>query len=86
MFQFLLANTDLWSTPDVKAMCVMGDSIIAIYDRPMDVVDLTVDEPGGEAGAADNGTENPNMPADAGNDYGLAEWSPFKTICNRKSW
>jgi hypothetical protein len=73
IFQFLRANTDLWSTPDVKAMCVMGDSIITLYDQPTDVVDLTVDEPGVEDEAADNGTENPNLPADALNDSGLAE-------------
>lgn len=51
----------------------MGDSIITLYDQPTDVVDLTVDEPGVEDEAADNGTENPNLPADALNDSGLAE-------------
>ena len=69
IFQFLVANTDIWSTPDVKTLCTMRDSFVALYDRPMDVVDLTVDEPGDGVGA----TGDPNVPVDAGNDSGLAE-------------
>jgi hypothetical protein len=51
----------------------MGDSIVALYDRPLDVVDLTTNEPGGDAGAADCEADDPNLPADVSNDSGIAE-------------
>jgi hypothetical protein len=66
-------QTDLWATPDIKAICAMGDSIVALYDRPLDVVDLTTNEPGGDAGAADCEADDANLPADVSNDSGIAE-------------
>jgi hypothetical protein len=51
----------------------MGDSIVALYDRPLDVVDLTTNEPWGDAGAADGEADDPNLPADVSNDSGIAE-------------
>ena len=84
IFQFLLTNTDLWATPDIKAIFAMGDSIVALYDRPLDVVDLTTNEPGGDAGAADCEADDPNLPADVSNDSGIAEWSPSQYILQKK--
>jgi len=69
IFQFLLTNTDLWSTLDAKAMCAMRDSIVALYDQLMDVVDLTMDEPGDYAEDA----EDANLLAEVDDDSGLAE-------------
>jgi hypothetical protein len=40
----LLASTDLWGTPDIGELCTMGDSFVALYDRPIDVIDLTDDQ------------------------------------------
>ena len=57
IYQFLLHNVDIWGSPDVQGLCVMGDSIVALYDRPIDVVDLTVVEAendGVEDGQADD--------------------------------
>ena len=73
IFQFLLTNTDLWGTPDIKAIFAMGDSIVALYDRHLDVVDLTTNEPGGDAGAPDCEADDPNLLADVSNDSGIAE-------------
>jgi hypothetical protein len=54
----------------------MGDSIVALYDRPMDVVDLTVDETEGHDGApdgdADGDAGDPNLPV--ANDSGIVEF------------
>jgi hypothetical protein len=44
IYQFLLHNVDIWGSPDVQGLCVMGDAIVALYDTPIDVVDLTVAE------------------------------------------
>ena len=46
IFQFLLTTTDLWVTPDIKTIFAMGDSIVALYDRPLEVVDLTTNNLG----------------------------------------
>jgi hypothetical protein len=57
IYQFLLHNIDIWGSPDVQGLCVMGDSIVALYDRPIDVVDLTrteVENEGEEDGQADD--------------------------------
>ena len=62
----------------------MGDSIVALYDRPLDVVDLTTNEPWGDAGAADGEADDPNLPADVSNDSGIAEWSPSQYILQKK--
>ncbi len=84
--QFLVANSDLWATPDAKAMCIMGDSIVAMYDQPMDVVDLTREEHGvdrEDAGEPEidveeleellgNEATEPNLPAEGGDDSGVA--------------
>ena len=68
IFQFLLASTE-----DVKAICVIGDSIVALYDQHLDVIDLTVDEQEGGADAAEGAAQDPNPQADASNDSGLAD-------------
>lgn len=44
IYQFLISNVDIWGSPDVQALCVMGDALVALYDTPMDVVDLTKDD------------------------------------------
>ncbi len=44
IYLFLINNADIWGSPDVQALCVMGDAVIALYDRPLDVVDLTADD------------------------------------------
>jgi hypothetical protein len=86
IMQFLVANSDLWATPDAKAMCIMGDSIVAMYDQPMDVVDLTREEHGvdrEDAGEPEidveeleellgNEATEPNLPAEGGDDSGVA--------------
>jgi hypothetical protein len=56
IYQFLISNVDIWGSPEVQALCVVGDNIVALYDRPTDVVDLTLDEDGavGGGGPADD--------------------------------
>ena len=44
IYQFLISNVDIWGSPDVQALFVMGDALVALYDTPMDVVDLTKDD------------------------------------------
>ena len=46
---------------------------MALYDRPLDVVDLTTNEPGADAGAADGEADDPNLLAGVSNDSGIAE-------------
>jgi hypothetical protein len=56
--QYLAANADTWGSSDTRAICVLGDFIVSLYDRPLDVVDLT--------------GEDEDQPGDANNDSGLA--------------
>ncbi len=58
----------------------MGVSIVALYDRHLDVVDLTTNEHGGDAGAPDCEADDPNLLADVSKDSGIAEWSPSQYI------
>jgi hypothetical protein len=61
IYQYLVDNADTWGSPDIQNIWVMGDAIVALYDRPLDVVDLTADDDGG----ADQGSQ--------ANDSGIAD-------------
>jgi len=53
IYDFLLHHADVWGSPDIQRLCVMGDSVVKLYDQPLDVVDLTrnddMDEGNGQA-------------------------------------
>jgi len=55
IYQFLVNNIDIWGSPDVQTLCVMGDALVALYDRPLDVVDLTTDDQNEAAGEGNHG-------------------------------
>jgi hypothetical protein len=61
IFQFLMDHADIWGSPDIQNLCVMGDAIIELYDTPLDVVDLTAED----NGEADQGSQ--------ANDSGIAD-------------
>ncbi len=65
--QYLVANADTWGSSDTRAICVLGDFIVSLYDQPLDVVDLT--------------GEDEDQPGDANNDSGLA-WSTWQQLSN----
>jgi hypothetical protein len=70
IYQYLVDNADTWGSPDIQNLCVMADAIVGLYDRPLDVVDLTADEDvvdltADEDGGADHGSH--------ANDSGIAE-------------
>jgi hypothetical protein len=44
--QYLVDHADTWGSPDIRQLCVIGDAIVALYDRPQDVVDLTTEGKG----------------------------------------
>ena len=60
IFQYLVEHADTWGSPDVQNLCVMADAIVGLYDRPLDVIDLTAD---------DNGVAHQGDHAD---DFGIA--------------
>jgi hypothetical protein len=35
---------DTWGTLETRALCKMGDHLVSLYDRPLDVIDLTQDD------------------------------------------
>ena len=43
-------------SPDVQRLCVMGDAVVALYNQPLDVVNLTMDDglSGGNSQADDS--------------------------------
>ena len=57
IYQFLIRNEDIWGSPDVQTLCVMGDALVALYDTPTDVVDLTSVEDDG-AGEGPHGDDS----------------------------
>jgi hypothetical protein len=61
IFQFLTDHADIWGSPDIQNLCVMGDAIVELYDTPLDVVDLTTED----TGEADQGSH--------ANDSGIAD-------------
>ncbi len=61
IYQFLVDHADTWGSPDIQNLCVMGDAIVELYDRPLEVIDLTRDDNGG----AEQGGQ--------ANDSGIAE-------------
>jgi hypothetical protein len=46
IYDHLINNADIWGSPDAQTLCSIADTIVALYDRPLDVVDLTRDEGG----------------------------------------
>jgi len=44
IYNFLLHNADIWGSPDVQRLCVMGDAVVALYNQPLNVVNLTMDD------------------------------------------
>jgi hypothetical protein len=44
IYLFLMANTNIWAMHDARRLCTLGDSNVALYDQPMDKVDLTMKE------------------------------------------
>jgi hypothetical protein len=70
IYQFLVRNVDIWGTPDVQALCVIGDALVALYDRPLDVVDLTREDGGDGDGEIGGGNEGGNG---QGDDSGITE-------------
>ncbi len=47
IYQYLTRHADTWGSPDIQNLCTFADSIVGLYDRPLDVVDLTRDGDGG---------------------------------------
>ena len=37
---------DTWGTLETRALCKMGDHLVSLYDRPLEVIDLTQDDAG----------------------------------------
>jgi len=64
--QFLVDHVDTWGSPDMQNLCLMADAIVGLYDRPLDVVDLTANDDDVE----DDGIDNHGGHA---NDSGIAE-------------
>jgi hypothetical protein len=58
IYEFLSNNTDMWGSQDAQRLCGIADTIIELYDRPIDVVDLTGVESGGDAGGANTGDDS----------------------------
>jgi hypothetical protein len=55
IYQFLVDHADTWGSPDIQNLCVMGDAIVGLYDRPQDVINLTRDDnDGAEQGSQAN--------------------------------
>ena len=55
IYEHLIENADIWGSPDAHNLCVIADSLVALYDRPLDVVDPTREEGAEVAGADDSG-------------------------------
>jgi hypothetical protein len=49
IYDYLINNADIWGSPDAHTLCGIADTLVTLYDRPLDVVDLTRE--GGEDGA-----------------------------------
>jgi hypothetical protein len=55
IYQYLTMHADTWGSPDIRNLCTIGDSIVGLYDRPLDVVDLSrEDEHGATEGSQAN--------------------------------
>ena len=37
---------DTWGTPETRAVYKLGDLLVSLYDRPLEVIDLTGDDAG----------------------------------------
>ena len=37
---------DTWGTPETRAVYKLGDLLVSLYDRPLEVIDLTGDDVG----------------------------------------
>jgi hypothetical protein len=46
VYQFLVDHANTWGSPDIRHLCVIGDAIVTLYERPQDVVDVTAEEDG----------------------------------------
>jgi len=41
---FLIHSWNSWGEAEVRELCQIGDMIVAIYDQPLSIIDLTQDE------------------------------------------
>jgi len=44
IYNYLVDNVDTWGTEDTRGICALADGIVALYDVPVEVVDLTQNE------------------------------------------
>jgi hypothetical protein len=42
--QYLTMNADTWGTLETRAVCILVDFLVWLYDWPVDVIDLTKDD------------------------------------------
>ncbi len=54
IYDFLITKPDIWGTPDARTLCGIADALVALYDRPLDVIDLTTDAGDDSDGAAND--------------------------------
>jgi hypothetical protein len=44
IYEYLTTNADTWGTRDTRAICILGDFLVSLYNRPAAVIDLTRDD------------------------------------------
>jgi len=54
IYDFLINKPDIWETPDALTLCGIADALVALYDRHLDVIDLTTDAGDDAEGAAND--------------------------------